>query len=287
MPTVPGGDDIRDRLAHCTDPAAAAVVDLIVQDQGHRWLCGERVLVETYLAALPAPAGADVRMDLIYAEILLRESAGERPGPAEYSFRFPDLADRVRALFQLHESLCTEPAASPPPPRPSVDGEPATPAPYESAVELPGYDILEELSRGGMSVVYKARQVELGRTVAVKMLRPEGWAGELEDRLRREAEAIARVQHPNIVQIFEVGTHQGQPYLVLEYVSGGTLADRLRDGPLPPREAAAVTLTVAGAVHVAHGQGVIHRDLKPANVLLQRTEDSKAESVLSSVLCPL
>jgi serine/threonine protein kinase len=259
-----GTHDIRDRLARGRDLPADEVVDLIVRDQERRWRRGERVLAETYFGAHPATADPDCRMDLIYAEVLLRESLGEQPRLAEYVFRFPDLADRIRALFQLHLSLADEPAADRPLPAPA---SPATPPPA-GAIDLPGYDVLEELGRGGMGIVYKARDRELGRAVAVKVLRSDGWGGDWETRLRREAEALARVQHPNIVQIFDVSAHQGQPYLVLEYIGGGTLADRLRTGPVPPREAAGLIRAVALAVQAAHEQGVVHRDLKPANVLL-------------------
>src|SRR5262245_762482 len=99
-PSAAGTDDIRARLARNPDLPADEVVDLIVSDQERRWRRGERVLAESYLAAHSALAAPGVRMDLIYAEVLLREALGERPGPAEYAFRFPDLADRVHRLFQ-------------------------------------------------------------------------------------------------------------------------------------------------------------------------------------------
>jgi len=142
--------------------------------------------------------------------------------------------------------------------------------------EVAGYELLAELGRGGMGVVYKARQTRLGRIVALKMLLAGAHAGPQElGRFRREAEAVARLQHPHIVQIFEVGEQQGCPYLVLEYVEGGNLAEKLKDGPLPDRAAAELVALLASAVHAAHQGGIVHRDLKPANVLLTTNSTPK------------
>jgi WD40 repeat protein len=134
---------------------------------------------------------------------------------------------------------------------------------------VPGYEILGELGRGGMGVVYQARQLRPERLVALKMILAGGHAGEADlARFRAEAEAVARLQHPNVVQVYEVGEHDGRPFFSLELCGGGSLADRLRGGPLAPREAAALVETLARAVHAAHRQQIVHRDLKPGNVLL-------------------
>src|SRR5579862_4505759 len=139
----------------------------------------------------------------------------------------------------------------------------------------PGYEILEELGRGGMGVVYQARQLGLHRIVALKMVLAGIQAGPKElARFRAEAEAIARLQHPNIVQIYDVGEAAGRPFFVLEYVAGGSLAQHLQGKPQPVRIAAQLVETLARAVHAAHSNGVIHRDLKPANVLLQVADSS-------------
>jgi outer membrane protein assembly factor BamB len=120
-----------------------------------------------------------------------------------------------------------------------------------------------------MGVVYRCRHLQLKRTVAVKMILAGGHAGPADlERFRTEAEAIARLQQPNIVQIYEVGEQNGLPYFALEFCPGGSLAQKLSGTPLPPREAAALLETLARAMQVAHAKGVIHRDLKPANVLL-------------------
>ena len=134
---------------------------------------------------------------------------------------------------------------------------------------VPGYQILGELGRGGMGIVYRARQLALHRTVALKMvLSGAHTSAKSLARFRSEAEVIARLQHPNIVQIYDVGEAAGQPYFVLEFVGGGSLAQRLDGTPLPARAAAQLVKTLAWAVHAAHANGVVHRDLKPANILL-------------------
>jgi hypothetical protein len=134
---------------------------------------------------------------------------------------------------------------------------------------IAGYEILGELGRGGMGVVYTARQVGLQRVVALKMILPQARLSlEQLERFRREAEAAARLQHPHIVQIHEIGAQVDRPYFSLEFVEGGSLDKKLAGTPQPPRTAAALLETLARAMHYAHERGVVHRDLKPANVLL-------------------
>jgi serine/threonine protein kinase len=151
-------------------------------------------------------------------------------------------------------------AAAPDPPRAAIDWERPT---------VPGYEIVGELGRGGMGVVYQARQLALGRTVALKMIRTGARAGPKDlARFRAEASVVARMQHPNIVQVYDVGEAAGRPYLALEFVAGGSLAQHLAGTPQPVRPAAQLVETLAGASHHAHQQGILHRDLKPANILL-------------------
>src|SRR5262249_49855148 len=141
-------------------------------------------------------------------------------------------------------------------------------------VRVPGYEILSELGRGGMGVVYKARQLHLNRLVALKMILAGTHAGKDHlSRFRTEAEAAARLQHPSIVQIYDVGevaTESGivHPYMALEYCPGGSLAERLDGTPLPPRLGAQLVETLARALHVAPEAGIVHRAIKPADVLL-------------------
>jgi serine/threonine protein kinase/tetratricopeptide (TPR) repeat protein len=149
--------------------------------------------------------------------------------------------------------------------------------PHEQAATFPlptvaGYSILRELGRGGMGVVYLARQLKPHRLVALKMILAGSHAApEQLERFRLEAEVVARLQHPNIVQIHEVGEQEGLPFFSLEYVEGLSLPQLLAGTPQPAREAARLVYTLARAVDYAHQRGVVHRDLKPANILLQET----------------
>ena len=133
----------------------------------------------------------------------------------------------------------------------------------------PDYDILGELGRGGMGVVYKARHLKLNRVVALKMILSGGHAGAEElERFQIEARAVARLQHPGIVQIHEVGEHERLPFFALEFVAGGSLAAKLHGDPWPMDRSAAMVEQLARAMHHAHQSGIVHRDLKPGNILL-------------------
>lgn len=134
----------------------------------------------------------------------------------------------------------------------------------------PGYELIDILGHGGMGVVYRARQTALNRMVALKMIIAGPHAAEaMLARFKAEAEAIAQLQHSNIVQIYDIGEHEGQPYFSLELVEGGSLAQKLIGHPQPPRDAGRLVEVLARAIHAAHETGIVHRDLKPANILLQ------------------
>jgi serine/threonine protein kinase/tetratricopeptide (TPR) repeat protein len=152
--------------------------------------------------------------------------------------------------------------------------DPQTVPQSPASQRVAGYEIVEVLGRGGMGVVYKARQTSLNRLVALKMLVAGSHAGpDLLARFHAEAEAVAHLEHPNIVHIYDVGQTEGLPYLALEFVAGSTLARKLEGKPQPADEAARMVLTLARAMHFAHQRGILHRDLKPANILLRRKSE--------------
>ena len=133
------------------------------------------------------------------------------------------------------------------------------------------YELIREIARGGMGVVFLARQVSLNRLVALKMILAGQLASETDvKRFHAEAEAAANLDHPGIVPIYEVGQHEGQHYFSMGFIQGRSLSQRLTEGPLPPREAAELIRRVCEAIDYAHQHGVIHRDLTPANILLDR-----------------
>jgi WD40 repeat protein/tRNA A-37 threonylcarbamoyl transferase component Bud32 len=180
---------------------------------------------------------------------------------AEYRARFPDRLGDIEQIFQEESKTSVYDGT-----RETGRAEPERGA---AALSVPGYEIEGVLGRGGMGVVYKARHLKLKRTVALKMVLAGRHAGPRElARFLREAEAVARLQHPNIVQIHEVDEAGGHPYCALEFVEGGNLAGKLDGKPLPAREAAKLVEVLARAMQLAHSRNVVHRDLKPANILL-------------------
>jgi len=163
--------------------------------------------------------------------------------------------------------------SSPPATDPIRTDQAALPLPM-----VPGYELLRELGRGGMGVVYQARHIQLNRLVALKMILAGEYASAADlARFRTEAEAIARLAHTNIVQVYEIGEHDGKPYFSLEYCGGGSLAQKIDGTPWPAKDAARMVQTLARAIHAAHQKSVIHRDLKPANILLGSLVSSPLE----------
>jgi serine/threonine protein kinase len=203
--------------------------------------------------------------------LLLWEEArdkGETVSAEELCRDHPQLTDVVRGRIQALEAVYSVPNGL------ARLAETRGESPHRSLFlepcAIPGYEILEVLGHGGMGVVYRARHLALKREVALKMILtgPHVRASDLR-RFQAEAEMVARLQHPHIVQIHDIGEHDGRPFLALELVDGGSLAEKLNGQPLPAREAALLTETLARAIHYAHQRGIVHRDLKPANILLQ------------------
>jgi len=182
----------------------------------------------------------------------------------------PELLPEVRKRWQQMRVVEAELEALFPTPAPKPDAD--TPAPWHPNLELPripGYEVEAVLGRGGMGVVYKARHLRLNRPVALKMLLAGAYAGRPEkERFALEAAAVAGLRHANIVQVHDVGDHDGRPYFTMEYLEGGSLAQKLLGTPQPAQQAARLLATLAEAVQAAHQGGIVHRDLKPANILL-------------------
>jgi tetratricopeptide (TPR) repeat protein len=271
----------------------SVLVELVHVDLECRLKAGESARIEHYLERYPELADdPGTALDLLLSEYELRcRTEGQVPF-AEFVRRSRPFRDALRQRRPGRAAAAPTPggtavtaddtdaraaapsgrqSASPMTlPLTGASAEEHRPAPAANAPRRIGdYEILEVLGRGGMGVVYKARQVALKRLVALKMIL--GGAPDdpkVLERFRLEAEAAARLQHPNIVQIYEVGEHDGRPFFSLEFVEGGSLDRKLAAAPLANADAAALVETLARAVHVAHGHNIIHRDLKPANVLL-------------------
>lgn len=230
------------------------------------WRRGGPVNLAEYLEGFRGPEYQLLLLELLLLDCWYRNRQGCLLPREEYQAIFPNDADVVaRAFCQFEVSLASHA---------SVDSD--TP-PQGMTLPLPGrefgkignYVILEQIARGGMGVVYKARQNPLGREVALKMMVGGRFHSEESlGRFRREAKAAASLSHPNIVAVHEVGSYERVPYFSMDYIQGGSLARLLRDGPLGARDAALIIAEVASAVHYAHRQGTLHRDLKPSNILI-------------------
>jgi serine/threonine-protein kinase len=199
---------------------------------------------------------------------------GDPPDVDAVARAHPELADELRELWGavLVADAMAKPAAGS---RPTIDLRPGRDTADASRRHIPrtfgDYELHEEIGRGAMGVVYKARQRSLGRDVAIKMLLGSEYATAAElVRFRAEAESAARLQHPNVVPVYEVGEQNGQPYFSMKYVEGATLAQIVAAGPLPARDAARYLIPVCRAIAHAHRHGILHRDLKPSNVLIDR-----------------
>ncbi|HEY7328786.1 MAG TPA: serine/threonine-protein kinase [Gemmataceae bacterium] len=200
-------------------------------------------------------------------ELVLRweelRDAGHNPSAAELCQDCPDLLPAFQERLQALEAMNSVLTAG------DERQSSGTFSRVGSFPTITGYEIVRELGRGGMGVVYQARQAETNRFVALKMLQTDRRAMPVQKaRFDAEVQALVRLQHPNVVRIMGVGNHDGHDYFVMEYLDGGNLAEKIGSQPQSPRQAAALVEILARTIHAAHERGIIHRDLKPANVLL-------------------
>jgi serine/threonine-protein kinase len=221
----------------------------------------------------PAEPDRDALLAALLSELTDALRQGRTPDVEAVAGRHPELAAELEGLWAAAwiaeavaradeaESEKTASLGSPIGPRGPADAGPPT--------LFGGCEVLEELGRGGMGVVYRARQPGLGRVVALKRLLRGDAAGPQDvARFRAEAEAAARLDHPHIVPVYTVDAHAGEPFFLMKFIAGTTLAKRLAEGPMPAQEAAELLAQVSRAVHYAHQHGVLHRDLKPSNILI-------------------
>lgn len=242
--------------------------DSILDRQREAWLNGDRPAIDDLLVGTPFEGDREAQLDLVYNEVVVREELGDHPTVDDYIQRYPHLKHDLELHFEIHRAVRDQVLldTSAPVEETALPNEKNSSSAPPS--ELSDYDVNRLLGQGAMADVYKARHRRLNRDVALKMFQTGRLLTSREAyRIRTEAEAMARLGHPNIVQIFEIGQKDGAPFLALELAEQGTLAQKLQKFPFTPRAAAELIETLARAVQHAHDRQVIHRDLKPANVL--------------------
>lgn len=259
-----------------TDPEYS--IDDAIDELQRSWSQRQCIRVEELLKQHPdLSQNNHAVLDLIYAEVLLCEENGQAAVQAEYVRRFPDLQEEIARQFQLHRALDDAPEQAD---LPTATGghtlsvsNPTKAQPTHKFPQIAGFEILELAGQGGSGIAYRAYDQQLKRIVAIKLLHRVASQDSVQrQRLVREAEAAASLVHPSIVQVHQIGENNGDPYLVMEFIDGRSLAEALQEGPLSVDKAIDVVIQVAEAIDYAHNSGIIHRDLKPANVLLDKDE---------------
>jgi hypothetical protein len=253
-------------------------VDQLCERFESRWAAGETPSLPDYVADAPAEGRAALLKELLRRDVQYRCKRGERASPDDYTARLPDHAELIRQVWvelgftvDLPGGFVKDTSGDK-----TQDATPSSLAPLPSSPgpAVAGFEILKELGRGGMGIVYQARHVRLNRPVALKVVHSGSQAtADNRARFQAEAEAVALLEHPHIVKVFDYGVCDlgigcPCPYMALEFVDGGTLKHKLQAGPLGGRQAARLVALLAQAVDFAHQRGILHRDLKPANVLL-------------------
>ncbi|MFI5455598.1 MAG: WD40 repeat domain-containing serine/threonine-protein kinase [Isosphaerales bacterium] len=255
-------------------PELMVWVDEIADQFESAWRTLTPPVIEDFLGGVTELRRGVLLTELVKLDAAYRRRLGEKREIQDYIADFPEL----RGLFGFPEEPFQQESRAQAAPAAADPLAPEHRATSPAGLRVRGYEILGELGRGGMGVVYRARQVALNRIVALKMILPGGFLSPRQRaRFRAEAEAAAQIQHPNIVSIYEVGEYESQPFCAMEYIPGGNLGQRLGGTPQPSRAVALLIETLGRAVQHAHDQGIVHRDLKPANVLLDRGPETPLE----------
>jgi serine/threonine protein kinase len=268
-------------------------VSLIVEFK-RRLAKGQSATAREFIEEFSLQQNSEVAVDLLYTEFVEAEKLGIANVEERLLGEYPQFAGELRKQIEFYQALKGLEDLSP---HEAISDFGNTMALAQTQAEtsegenidhltitnlsLPGLQLIRPLGRGGMGIVYLAYQAELNRQVAVKLLLSGEFASRTQRaRFRAEAQAAASLRHPNIVQVDDVGEYRGQPFLVMEYVEGGTLDQYSKINPLTPVDAARLVRTVALAVHEAHLNGIVHRDLKPGNILLAKpTRDLKSAPI--------
>lgn len=286
--------------AESEETCRSVLIELVTIDLDRRWRAktlesatlppaAERLplkpTLEDYVARFPQLGPLDsLPLALIGDEYRVRKQWGDGPDHAEFVRRFPTQSNELQPLLAQIDTQLSQDSTVDMARQATADEDTRPPSTVDALRTSPDeftgsplgkkfgdYEIIEEIARGGMGVVFKARQVQLNRTVALKTIRSGELAGAEEiQRFRTEAEAAAQLDHPDIVPIYEVGEQNGLHFFSMGLVDGEGLDARLREGPLPPQEAAELMEAIAMAIAYAHEKGIVHRDLKPSNVLIDR-----------------